>query len=42
MQNNKINRFFWMIPCFILGVSSVFFASCEDACYRHVGYYRDW
>lgn len=30
MQNNKIKRFFWMIPCLMLGVSSVFMASCDD------------
>lgn len=30
MQNNKIKRLFWIIPCMVLGLSSVFFASCED------------
>lgn len=30
MQNNKIMKIFWMIPCLFLGVSSLFFASCED------------
>ena len=30
MQKNKINKLFWMIPCLMLGVSSVFMASCDD------------
>jgi len=30
MQNNKIKKLFWMIPCFALSVSSIFFTSCED------------
>lgn len=30
MQNNRIKNFFRMMPCLVLGLSSVFFTACDD------------
>ena len=30
MQNSNIKKLFWMMPCFVLGLSSFVFTSCDD------------
>lgn len=30
MQKNQINRIFWLMPCLVLGLSSLFFTACDE------------